>query len=525
MKNGQCAALFLGLLTLVPILSMTACGPTVDLTFLGDGGSTDGTGTGPVIGFGSVIVNGVEYDDAGIDNTTFLDDHGRTKAELTDGMMVKITATDVNDVSGTGTATKIAVLRHVDGPLDDNGVTLATNRMKVMGQTVLVDAATVFINVVAGGLLDLAAIDNLAGAGNRPELEIHGIADNTGTIHATFIHKWFDNVVTGRDVQVKGRVANLNLAHTAFTLGTVSVSISSPPAGMVNGLFVEAKGTFRGSDNTLVATGVAIEDPAAGQASGDRVKADGYVNRIINATQFELAGPDGPQRVNWVSTTVTFKDGVSAELIAGARVAVEGTRNSDKSVTAKKISFRKPANVRLEGVATAKTSPAGTQPGSLTLFGKTVFVNALTQFKDSSIVNLKTFDFNDIVASTATGDTLGVAAYTDSSTGATRIIASRIERIGAIASDANILQGIVEATSGGAFLTILGVTVQTFPGATEFLQADGTPFPGATSNERQANFFAAVIEGQVVVKALGTAGSPSTLMTANEVQIRPTIGN
>jgi hypothetical protein len=152
-------------------------------------------------------------------------------------------------------------------------------------------------------------------------------------------------------------------------------------------------------------------------------------------------------------------------------------------------------------------------------------VNKLTQFKDGSIAHLKTFHFNDIVASTEAGDTLRVAAYTDDSTGATRIIASRIERIGAIAADNAILQGIVEAKSGGALFTILGITVQTFPGATEFLQADGTPFPGATPNERQANFFAAVIEGQVVVKALGTAGSPSTLMTANEVQIRPTIGN
>jgi hypothetical protein len=161
----------------------------------------------------------------------------------------------------------------------------------------------------------------------------------------------------------------------------------------------------------------------------------------------------------------------------------------------------------------------------LSLFGKTVFVNALTQFKDSSIVQLRTFNFNDIVASTTTGDTLGVAAYTDNSAGATRIIASRIERIGAIAADANILQGIVETQSGGALFTILGITVQTSPGATEFLQADGTPFPGATANDRQANFFAAVIAGRTVVKARGTAGSSSVFMTANEVRIQPTIDN
>ena len=525
MKNRQGVAILLGVLALAPILAMTSCGGSVDLTGGSNGGNTDGTGIGPVTGFGSAIVNGVKYDDTGIDNTNFFDEHGRTKAELEAGMIVKVTATGVNDVSGTGTATKIEVLRHVDGPLDDNGVTLATNRMKVMGQTVVMDTTTVFDNVVAGGLIDLAAVDNLSKAGNRPELEIHGIADDTGTIHATFIHKWFDNVVTGRNVQVKGRVANLNLAHTVFTLGTVSVSVSTPPAGLANGLFVEAKGTFRLSDNTLLATEVTIEDPAAGQSAGDQVKAEGYVNRIIGATRFELAGADGLQLINWSTATAAFKDGTAAELLAGARVEVEGKRNLDKTVAAQEISFRKPSNILLETVATAKTLPVGAQPGSLTLFGKTVFVNALTQYKDSSSVHLKTFHFNDIVASPSAGDTLGVSAYTDDSTGATRVIASRIERIGAIAADANLLQGIVEAKSGGALFTILGITVQTFPGTTGFLQADGTPFPGATENDRQANFFAAVIEGQVAVKARGTAGSSSALMTANEVRIQPTIGN
>jgi hypothetical protein len=113
----------------------------------------------------------------------------------------------------------------------------------------------------------------------------------------------------------------------------------------------------------------------------------------------------------------------------------------------------------------------------------------------------------------------------DNSTGATRIIASRIERIDAIAVDRHILQGNVEAKSGGATMTILGITLQTFPGTTEFLQADGTTFPGNTPNDRQANFFAAVVEGRTVVKARGTAGSPSLLMTANEVKIEPTIDN
>jgi hypothetical protein len=525
MKNRQGVAVLLGVLALGPILAMTSCGPSVDLTGGSNGGNTDGTGIGPVTGFGSVIVNGVKYDDTGIDNTNFFDDHGRNKSGLMTGMMVKVTATGVNDVSGTGTATKIEVLRHVDGPLDDNGVTLATNRMKVMGQTVVMDTTTVFDNVVAGSLIDLAAIDNLAKAGGRPELEVHGVADNTGAIHATFVHMWDNNIAAGRGVQVKGTVANLNLSNTAFTLGTVSVNISPPLAGLANGLFVEAKGTFQTSDNTVVAESVTIEDPTAGQGEGDLVKAEGYVNPIIAAgSQFELVSADGSQKVNWSAGTTAFKDGSAADLLAGARVEVEGKRNLDKTVAAKEISFRKPSNIRLEAVVTAKTPPAGTQSGSLTLFGETVFVNALTQYKDSRD-GLSTFNFDNILAQPTSGDSLEVSAYTDNSTGTQRIIASRIARINAIATNRNILQGVVESKAGGVNLVILGITVQISPGLTQFLQADGTPSPGATQNDRQANFLAAVTEGRTVVKARGTAGSPSVLMTANEVQIQPTIDN
>jgi hypothetical protein len=73
MRNRPGVAVLLGILALGSILAMTSCGPTVDLTGLGIGGNTDtnGTGIGPVSGFGSVILNGVKYGDAGIDNTNF----------------------------------------------------------------------------------------------------------------------------------------------------------------------------------------------------------------------------------------------------------------------------------------------------------------------------------------------------------------------------------------------------------------------------------------------------------------------
>jgi hypothetical protein len=320
-------------------------------------------------------------------------------------------------------------------------------------------------------------------------------------------------------VQVKGIVANDNVDGKTFTLGTATVSYSIiRPVGLGNGVFVEVKGTFRTTDNTVPATTVTVEDPATGQGTGDLVKAEGYVNRIVIAgAKFELVGADGLQLVDWLPGTVSFKDGTVADVSTGARVVVEGKRNFDKTVEAKKIWFRKPSNVRMDTTVTVPASP----PNSLRVFGMTVFVNSLTRYDDSRD-GLRTFGLANILA----GDTLRVSAFLDNSAVPDRIVASRVERIDAFStSDRHILQGIVESKTAGAFFTILGITVQTSPGSTEFLQADGTAFPGATANVRQANFFAAVIEGRTVVTARGTAGSFSALMTANEVRIQPAIDN
>ena len=63
------------------------------------------------------------------------------------------------------------------------------------------------------------------------------------------------------------------------------MSFTVRPAGLDNDVFVEVKGTFRTTDNTVLATTVTVEDPTTGQSAGDQVKAEGYVNRIITAVR------------------------------------------------------------------------------------------------------------------------------------------------------------------------------------------------------------------------------------------------
>jgi hypothetical protein len=508
----QGRVIFMALALLLSIVFSSCGGPVTTA-----GGGIGGTGVGPVTGFGSVIVNGVRYDDTGIGNTTFFDDNGRTKEDLKAGMMVAI----FGSVSGAnGTADNITVLRHVDGPMDDNGVDLATNRLKVMGQDVVVDASTVFDDNV---ITSLAGLRDLQGANvSHPELEVHGSADNNGVIHATFIHKWADDFVAGTAVQVRGTVAAPKTA-TTFVVGRTTVDFTGVagglPAGVDVGAFVEVKGTLRASDNVLLATFVQLEDATGGQPSGDRAEVEGYVNRVVTPNaSFELIGPNGVQTVTWTTGTTAFTGGTGADIRGGVKVEVEGTRKDGGALAATKIAIRRGSNVRMESTVTSVTA------SSLTIFGKTVAVNALTQYKDSRD-DLKTFGQADILV----GNTLEVSAFLDNSTVPASIVATRVERIDPIASDRHILQGPVDFIDpGGQSLTILGVsgiqgipgiTVITFPSpGTRFLRPDDSEF--ATQGE----FFAAIAIGDIV-KARGNQASPGVSMNANEIEIEPTSDN
>jgi len=473
------------------------------------GGGTGGTGVGPVTGFGSVIVNGVHYDDGAIDNTSFFDDHGRNKSGLTAGMMVAIFGS-INGANGT--ADNITVLRHVDGPMDDNGVDLATSRLKVMGQDIVVDASTVFDNIITS----LADLRILQGANlKHPELEVHGSADNNGVIHASFIHKWADDRVAGRDVQVRGTLAGPPTA-TTFVVGRKTVDFTGVPlpAGVVAGSFVEVKGSLRVSDNVLLATSVKLEDATGGQPSGSRAEVEGYVNRVLTPNaSFEMIGPNGIQTVTWTTGTTAFTGGTGADIRAGVKVEVEGTRKVGGALAATKIEIRRASNIKFE------TTVINPQPSTLTLFGKTVTVNALTQYKDSRSINpLKTFGQANILP----GDTLEVSAFLDNTTGPASIIATRVERIDPFTqNDRHILQGPVESfLQGGPDLFILGIDVLGAVVPAVFLNTDETTMT-------QAQFFQVLEDNRVagkttIVKARGTSSNP---MSANEVQIEPTVDN
>lgn len=453
-------------------LSLAGCG--------GGGGGTTAASTattsqGVITGFGSVIVNGVEYSGT---PSVMVDDSSSTESSLRIGMMVRIKGT-IDSSGTTGTATAILAADSLEGPITAPP-DLANNTFTVLGQTVKVDAATIYENTT--GLAALAT-DNI--------VEVSGYADATGVILASRVELKTAIPAADTPIEVKGTVAALGA--TTFTIGGLTVNYATatlsdfPLSGIADGQFVEVKSTFgQLVGSTLTATRVELE-PGLDATEGEHVEIEGYVTSVdVGANTF-------------VINNTTISAGTMALPAVGTRMEVEGTFvNGILVISQSEIEYE--SHILLEGNATAVSSAGGT----VTLLGKTVSVTATTELKDGSIAEIHLFSLADI----AIGDHLEVSGYLD--TGGA-IIATRIERKDA--SSQVVVQGPVSAFVATTSMTILGITVDTSTtSVSNYKQLDGTSFPSA------AAFYAALVADTTIVKATGTAFTGSTL-TATEVEL------
>ena len=96
---------------------------------------------GPIAGFGSVIVNGTEFDMG--DATVSLDDQPGTASDLQIGMIVSLGGT-VDSTTGAATANAISFLDDAEGPI--SSIDRAAGSFMVLGRNVFVNELTVFEN-------------------------------------------------------------------------------------------------------------------------------------------------------------------------------------------------------------------------------------------------------------------------------------------------------------------------------------------------------------------------------------------
>jgi uncharacterized protein DUF5666 len=369
----------------------------------GGGGGVDSGGTGssftsgPITGFGSVIVNRVHFDDTSA-SVMDLDGMTRSRDDLRLGMTTEIRGSVITaDATGldTSAASTIVFGGDIVGQIDS--IDLAGNQLVVFGQTIDINATTVFDDatvskglpsLVPGDVIEVYALfDAATGHYSATRIErkgavaafrLRGVVSNLNTSAKTFdignqhisyaglsgpspamlangssilvrvqparvgglwiVAALDDGVERPRDrdeVRIEGLIGVFTSA-VQFSVNGVPVDAShiSPPAGLASGVRVEVVGTFSGG--ALVADQIKIETPGDLKSEGFELR--GLVTSVnIAQLSFVIRG----ETITYSLTTTDFRNGTAANLAQGVNVEARGELSPDGTqLLATRITFK-----------------------------------------------------------------------------------------------------------------------------------------------------------------------------------------
>lgn len=265
---------------------------------VGEGG-TGSFSSGPITGFGSIIVNGVRFDDS---SAVITDDDGgtRQRGELRLGMVVAIDSTRIDDATATASARAIRVGSDIRGIVTE--VNPAQASFKVFGLTVRVVADTVFDDGITGGVAGLQPTD---------VVEVYGFLNRVqGAFIATRVER---KPIGTTEFKLRGPIDSVGpgtLTIGGQVIGTAGIPL---PSGLAPGIVVRVRATLGAGG--LVATRV---DLAALQVPDrDDVRVEGRITSFTSVRSFSVDG------VPVDAANATFPEG-EAGVVLGARVEVEG---------------------------------------------------------------------------------------------------------------------------------------------------------------------------------------------------------
>lgn len=298
MASFAVALVFAGLAALLASV-LSGCGGGVGTE--GTGSYASGSyGSGTITGFGSVIVNGVHFDETA---AVVKDDDGTSLAatDLALGMVVQINGGPITTAGSVSSAvaSSIQASRALVGPV--SAVDVANSRMTVLGQTVVISSSTVFDTRIAGGL---------ALALQGQVVAVYGYFDSaTQSYSATRVA-----LASGAAYRVSGPVSSIdNVAHTCKIAGQTyafdpATTIGSATTGSV--LRVNVQGAPDTSGRWVINGGRGDDKPPNDQ-SGAAIEG---VIAAVSGTRLVVAG----------ATVETSTAVVQGSLVVGARVQASG---------------------------------------------------------------------------------------------------------------------------------------------------------------------------------------------------------
>lgn len=345
---GLAAALMLG----TAFAPLSGCGGGV-----GEGGT--GYASGPITGFGSVIVNDIVFDDsvAAVEDS---DGASRTRADLRLGMTVEIDSGAI--ASGGALARRVRYESAIVGPVD----TLEADGFVVLGQRIAVDESTFFDTDIAAGLSALATGD---------VVEVYGLFDaGLGRLRATRVEKRTTAPLAYRvrgivnALDATGLQPTLRVGTAVFAFGAATNVPANLAVGRFVRMFVSTTPPGVLGRYQVLRFGEALRD----LPDTDGVSLKGHVNAFTSLADFRVDG----RPVDASPPAV-----VNGAVVLGARVEVfgrwrAGVLQAERVVVRSDQSEREGFELRgpIESVAADRTS-LRLRNVTVTLTGTTTYEN------------------------------------------------------------------------------------------------------------------------------------------------------
>jgi hypothetical protein len=454
-------------------LGLSACNPAdvaeEGIAQNGDNATTNEAKTayvtsGVITGFGSVYINGVEFE---TDGTQFsVDDATGTESQLKIGMYITLEG-DINADGASGSAAKIKFENDVEGMVLANNVSAGIGTLNVMGQDVTVDLDTKFESDIDGVVaIDGIQVNNL--------VDVSGYSSGNGSIYATRV-ELKKAAHEGEEVELKGVVSGLT--DTTFAIGSMTIDYSSAQLEdfedvvLADGMYVEVKSTSGLNDQQqLVASKIQLEEKdgkGEKRESGKEMEIEGVITAIVDSSNsfVEVNG----QKVMLAEDT-KFENGAIADLLAGKKIEVEGRFDDDGLFVAKEIKFRAEAKIKMEATLEA----VDVDNSTVTVFGQTLKVNTMTVMDDEQdkdgVTPVKYFNLTHLNV----GDWLELKAYKDENG---NLIATKLKRDDFEAEDNGLievkLEGLIDEVKTSGELVVAGVNVNVDAVAADKTFAEG----------------------------------------------------
>jgi hypothetical protein len=263
---------------------------------------------GTITGFGSIIVNGIRFDES---SAQVVDDDGQPhdRSELKLGMNVEVESSDIDRASNSAKASHVRFGAAIVGPVSAISTGTTPKTLTVLDQIVEISDTTVFADSLANGFDSIKVGD---------VIEVHALLD-TATGH--YLAKRIEPDPGATVFKLRGVVAELDPTAKTFKIGGALIDFSGVaaadlPNNFANGLKVRVRlQTAKNSSGEWVA--ISIRAGERKMEDHDEAEVHGTITDFTSLASFSVNG------LPVDASKAAFPDG-TAGIQKGAEVEVEG---------------------------------------------------------------------------------------------------------------------------------------------------------------------------------------------------------